>query len=129
MSNPNPMLLAVFAHPDDDALTCLGTLAKFARAGYEVHVITLTAGERSNTAVDLVRLTEAETVARLVGYTVTQHQLPDGQLTNDVRMVSLIEKHIHQLLPQVVITHYPQNFGYGHQDHDAVAAATVNAAR
>ncbi|HLI71566.1 MAG TPA: PIG-L deacetylase family protein [Ktedonobacteraceae bacterium] len=129
MSNRNPTILAVFAHPDDDALTCLGTLAKFVQAHCQVHVLTLTAGERSNTAVDLIRLSEAETVARLVGYSLIQHRLYDGRLTCDIEMVSLIEKYIRELGPQVVITHYPQKSGYGHQDHDNVATATVNAAR
>lgn len=129
MSNRNPTILAVFAHPDDDALTCMGTLAKFAQAQYQVHVLTLTAGERSNTAVEMIRLSEAETVAQLVGYTLIQHQLPDGQLMCDIGTISLIEKYIQELCPQVVITHYPQTSGYGHQDHDIVASATVNAAR
>ncbi|HVU70309.1 MAG TPA: PIG-L deacetylase family protein [Ktedonobacteraceae bacterium] len=129
MSSPHPTVLAVFAHPDDDALTCLGTLAKFARSQYQVHVLTLTAGEQSTTAVDLVRLSEARSVAQEVGYSLIQHQLSDGKLAFDVHSVSLIEKYIRELLPQIVITHYPQNFGYGHQDHDAVADATVNAAR
>src|SRR5260370_30158844 len=129
MSSRNPTILAVFAHPDDDALTCLGTLAKFAQAQYQVHVLKLTAGERSNTAVELVRLSEAETVAQLVGYSLIQHKLPDGQLTCDIGTISLIEKYIQELGPQVVITHYPQRSGYGHQDHDNVASATVNAAR
>lgn len=129
MRSMNPTILAVFAHPDDDALSCMGTLAKFAHENYQVHVLTLTTGTRSNTSVGLVRLSEAQAVAEIVGYTLTQHDLPDGRLTCDIDTVALIEKYIRQLRPQVVITHYPQNAGYGHQDHDMVAAATVNAAR
>ncbi len=129
MNNRHPTILAVFAHPDDDALTCLGTLAKFVHAQYQVHVLTLTAGERSNTSVELIRLSEAETVAQLVGYSLIQHRLPDGQLMCDIGTISLIEKYLQELCPQVVITHYPQKSGYGHQDHDIVASATVNAAR
>lgn len=129
MSNPTSTILAVFAHPDDDALTCLGTIAKFVHAQYQVHVLTLTAGERSNTAVELTRLSEAKSVARLVGYSLIQHRLPDGQLLCDIEIISLIERYLQELGPQVVITHFPQKSGYGHQDHDIVAAATVNAAR
>lgn len=129
MRSMNPTILAVFAHPDDDALTCLGTLAKFAQEQYQVHVLTLTAGNRSNTSVEMIRLSEAQTVAELVGYSLTQHCLPDGQLRCDIGTISLIEKYIQQLRPQVVITHFPQKSGYGHQDHDIVASAVVNAAR
>ena len=129
MRNMNPTILAVFAHPDDDALSCMGTLARFAQEQYQVHVLTLTAGEQSNTSVDMVRLAEATSVAQLVGYSLIQQSLPDGKLEYNVTVVSLIEQYIRQLQPQVVITHYPQNAGYGHQDHDIVASATVNAAR
>jgi LmbE family N-acetylglucosaminyl deacetylase len=129
MRNNNRTILAIFAHPDDDALTCLGTLAKFVREEYQVYVLTLTAGERSNTAIGKTRLSEAEHVAELVGYSLLTQELTDGHLTSNIETVSLIEQYIRQLSPQVVITHYPQNSGYGHQDHDNTAAAVVNAAR
>lgn len=38
-------LLAVFAHPDDEALRCGGTLALYAARGARVHLICLTRGE------------------------------------------------------------------------------------
>jgi len=38
-------LLAVFAHPDDEALRCGGTLALYAARGAQVHLICLTRGE------------------------------------------------------------------------------------
>jgi len=41
----------------------------------------------------------------------------------------LIERHIHRLSPQMVITHYPQELGQRHQDHVVTASAVVNAAR
>lgn len=129
MQQPIPTVLAIFAHPDDDALSCVGTLAKCIQANYQVHVLTLTYGENSVTAVDLVRLKEAQRVAQLVGYTLTQQNLRDGRLCFNTELVSLVEQHIRQLRPQVVITHFPQEQGYGHQDHDQVAHAVVNAAR
>jgi LmbE family N-acetylglucosaminyl deacetylase len=129
MSNKSRTVLAIFAHPDDDALSCLGTIAKFTREQYQVYVLTLTAGERSNTAIGKTRLYEAENVAHLVGYTLLKQELIDGHLAFNTEMVSIIEKYIQQLSPQVVITHYPQNAGYGHQDHDTTASAVVNAAR
>jgi N-acetylglucosamine malate deacetylase 1 len=129
MQQPTPTVLAIFAHPDDDALSCLGTLAKCTQAHYQAHVLTLTYGENSTSAVDLVRLNEARRVAQLVGYSLTQQNLPDGRLSFNNELVSLVEQHIRQLRPQVVITHFPQGQGYGHQDHDQVAHAVVNAAR
>jgi len=121
-------VLVVFAHPDDDALSCLGTLARLCDEHYQVYVLVLTAGECSITNC-CVRLMEAEEVAQLVGYTLLKENLPDGNLHYDREIVSLIERHIHRLSPQMVITHDPQELGQGHQDHVVTASAVVNAAR
>jgi LmbE family N-acetylglucosaminyl deacetylase len=37
-------VLAIFAHPDDETLCAGGTLAKYASAGAEVRVVSLTKG-------------------------------------------------------------------------------------
>ena len=39
-------LLAVFAHPDDEAFGPGGTLAKYAKEGVEIHLLCATRGER-----------------------------------------------------------------------------------
>lgn len=41
----NKRLLAVFAHPDDEAFGPAGSIAKYAQEGVEVHVLTATKGE------------------------------------------------------------------------------------
>ena len=38
-------ILAVVAHPDDEALGCLGTLLHFRNKGYKVKVIFMSDGE------------------------------------------------------------------------------------
>lgn len=38
-------LLAIFAHPDDEAFSCGGTLAKYAAEGHKVYLICATRGE------------------------------------------------------------------------------------
>ena len=40
-----PSALAVFAHPDDIELLCAGTLALLQKAGWQVHLATMTAGD------------------------------------------------------------------------------------
>ena len=40
-------VLAVFAHPDDETLACGGTLARYAREGATVRVLTFTDGVSS----------------------------------------------------------------------------------
>ena len=40
-----PKILGIFAHPDDETLCVGGTLAKYANAGAQIHVVSLTKGE------------------------------------------------------------------------------------
>jgi len=44
-SNSNPLILAVFAHPDDESFLAGGTLAYYAAQGLEVKLLCLTHGE------------------------------------------------------------------------------------
>ena len=39
------VLLAVFAHPDDEAFAVGGTLSRYAAEGCKVHLVTATRGE------------------------------------------------------------------------------------
>ena len=43
-----PSLLAVFAHPDDEALTCGGLLAWCAKLGVQMSLLCLTQGEHGS---------------------------------------------------------------------------------
>jgi N-acetyl-1-D-myo-inositol-2-amino-2-deoxy-alpha-D-glucopyranoside deacetylase len=44
------ILVAIFAHPDDEAFGTGGTLAKYAHEGVDVHLITATLGEAGQIA-------------------------------------------------------------------------------
>jgi len=129
MSSANQVVLAIFAHPDDDTLTCAGTLAKLKDGCYHVHVLTLTQGEHSKTPIVERRIKEARAVAELIGYSLSYECLPDGWLQSNADTIELIEGYVRDLDPRIVITHYPQSLGNGHQDHVAVASAVVNVAR
>ena len=43
-------LLAIYAHPDDEAFGTGGTLSKYAQSGVDVHLITATLGEAGQVA-------------------------------------------------------------------------------
>ena len=122
-------VLAVFAHPDDIELVCLGALARMVAARWDVHVLELSDGEASSSARAVQRRAESETIASLVGYSLISQSLPDGKLRYDLETISIISEHIAKLTPELVMTHFPQDHGLGHQDHYAVASATINASR
>src|SRR5947209_981978 len=67
-----PTVLAVMAHPDDIEITCAGTLILLRRAGWDVHLATMTAGDlgsmkHSRGAISKIRRREAAASAKLLG--------------------------------------------------------------
>ena len=66
--------LAVFAHPDDAEICAGGTLAKWAAAGREVHLLVLTNGDRGSSDPSVwreqlaaTRKAESEAAGELLG--------------------------------------------------------------
>jgi LmbE family N-acetylglucosaminyl deacetylase len=125
------ILMAIFAHPDDEAFGTGGTLSKYAHEGVEVHLITATRGEAGQVAHPDITLTEPLGVVRerelraacecygltalhLLGYL-------DGQTTvaPQIEAVYRIVKLLRQIKPQVVMSFGPEGI-YGHYDHLAV---------
>lgn len=117
-------VLAVFPHPDDEAVTCAGTLRRLARSGATVTLVILTAGERGNRAgvndpaLQATRRQEAETVARILGISrLIQADFADGQLEEKRdELESYLSKLIQKLEPDLIIT-YDLAGLYGHRDH------------
>ena len=93
MPDDRKIVLAIFAHPDDESLACGGTLARLADAGVRVVLMCGSRGESgsiSNPALvpdgDLgrVRTSELGRAAEILGITdllVMNH--PDGELRWD----------------------------------------------
>jgi LmbE family N-acetylglucosaminyl deacetylase len=133
-----PRLLGVFAHPDDETLCAGATLAKYANAGAEVHVISLTkggAGQIRDASVATrstlkdVREKELEAAGKELGLTETRClDYPDGGLSDidSQILVRLASDLISEIDPDVVITFGPDGFS-GHPDHKAVGAAVTAA--
>jgi LmbE family N-acetylglucosaminyl deacetylase len=136
------VLLAVFAHPDDEAFGVGGTLAKYAAAGCDVYLVTATRGEAGQIALPelatpaslpAVREQELRCACQIYGiHPPIFLDYLDGQLTivNQGQAVGKLVRLIRQLKPQVLITFGPDGI-YGHYDHLAVhrwAAAAVELA-
>ena len=143
-------LLAVFAHPDDEAFGTGGTLARYAADGTHVTLVCATRGEVGEIAdPDLatpdtlarVRETELRCAAQILGVDEVIFlgyrdsgmagtpenddsrafvNIPDDEVIP--RLVGIMRR----LRPHVVVTFEP-NGGYGHPDHIAVHRHTVAA--
>ena len=131
-------VLGIFAHPDDETLCAGGTLAKYASAGADVRVVSLTkggAGEIRDASVATratlteVRERELAAAGRELGLAgTTCLDLPDQGLSQiDTRtLAGLVSTTLDELDPDVVITFGPDGFS-GHPDHMAVGAAVTAA--
>jgi LmbE family N-acetylglucosaminyl deacetylase len=133
-------VLAVYAHPDDPEISCGGTLARWARAGSEVHVLVCTRGDKGSSdpatrpdelaARRAGEMAEASTVLGLAGH--ERLDVDDGELENTADVRAGIVATVRRIRPDVVICPDPTAVFFGdsyvnHRDHRAVGWATLDA--
>lgn len=108
-------LLAIFAHPDDAELLCGGALAKSVDGGQRVGILDLTGGEKGSLGTVELRADEAARAAELLGVPVRRNAgLPDARLENDEAQRTVVVRHLRELRPRVVVTHWKVG---RHRDH------------
>jgi len=124
-------LMAVFAHPDDEAFGTGGTLTRYAAEGCDVVLVTATRGEAGEIAdpslatpanLPFVREQELRCACQIYGIHPPRFlDYQDGQLTivNQGQAVGRLVRIIRELKPQVLVTFGPDGI-YGHYDHIAV---------
>ena len=141
-------MLAIFAHPDDEAFGPGGTLAKYAKGGVEVHLLCVTRGEagqinekvkndlrikhdENKEEIKIGELREKELLnsAKILGIKKVEFlDYIDGRLCNAIyhELAKKISRKINDFKPQVVLT--AENHGVsGHLDHIAVSMITTYA--
>jgi N-acetyl-1-D-myo-inositol-2-amino-2-deoxy-alpha-D-glucopyranoside deacetylase len=143
-------LLSVLAHPDDESFGMGGTLALYARRGYDVYLVCATGGEAGDVAPEhmkgfssIAELREGElrcAASQLglkgvyfLGYRDSgmpgspDNAHPDAQINHSLMEVSgRVVRYIRELKPEVVLTFDPIG-GYRHPDHIHIQQATVMA--
>lgn len=141
-------LLAVLAHPDDESFGLGGTLALYAKRGYQTYLICATRGEAGT--VDEEHLHGLKNIADMrtaeldcaaghlglkdviyLGYRDSgmpgsdDNKHPDAQIQHPVDEVAgRVVKVIRDLQPDIVLTFDPIG-GYKHPDHIHIHKATV----
>jgi LmbE family N-acetylglucosaminyl deacetylase len=140
-ADPAPeRVLAVYAHPDDPEVSCAGTLARWARAGSEVHLVIATRGEKGSSdpgadpeVVAAKRAAEADAAATVMG--LASHELlgyADGEMVNSVELRGQLVERIRRLRPDVVMGPDPTAVFFGssyvnHHDHREMGFALLDA--
>jgi LmbE family N-acetylglucosaminyl deacetylase len=147
---PEPTLLAIFAHPDDEAFGTGGSLSRYAASGAQVALICATRGEVGEISdssyatpetLGEVRESELRCAAETMGISqlIFLNYRDSGMVAtpeNDdprafinapaAEVVQSLVGAIRRIQPNVIVTFEP-NGGYGHPDHIAIHKHTVAA--
>ena len=117
-------VLAISAHPDDAEIGVGATLAKHARQGHRVTMLTLSGGEVGGTAGG--RAGELAEAAEVIGARLVHRSLPDTTISEGPPTVTMIEEMVREIRPSIVYLHSAEDT---HQDHRAVHRAGLVACR
>ena len=140
-------ILAVLAHPDDESFGLGGTLALYARKGYNTYYVCATRGEAGTVDEEYMRgfsstaemsTDELMRAAQQLGLKdvfflgyrdsgmpgMEENKHPDAQINHSIDEVAgRVVRYIRELKPEVVLTHDPIG-GYKHPDHIHIHNAT-----
>lgn len=131
-------LLAVFAHPDDEAYRPGGTLALLAQRGVQVHVLTATRGQAGSRGepplcapdeLPAVRERELRCACETLGIEPPrQLEYEDGHLSkaDPEEITAQILKIVDEVCPQVMLSFGPDGLS-GHPDHVAIGRCAAEA--
>jgi len=130
-------ILVIAAHPDDEVLGCGGTIAGYAAAGHEIHIVILGEGISARygrrdeaPAADVQRLqADARAAAAALGArSVAFGGLPDNRFDELplLDIVKPVEQWIESCRPGAIYTHHPGDLNV---DHGLTFRAVLTATR
>ncbi len=118
---PNLRVLALMPHPDDIEILCAGTLIRLRDLGYEIHMATMTAGDKGSAVLNKIeianiRRAEARKGAETIGavsYECLEFQDLEIVFDNDARrrVASLFRR----VNPGIVFTTPPLDYMFDHE--------------
>lgn len=127
-------VLAIMAHPDDIEILVGGTLLHLGSAGWELGMVTMTAGdcgssrERTKEEISRIRHGEAEEAARSIGAWYGCVGMKDAEVFAHKRSIRWTVERIRSFDPDVVITHSPSDYMLDHEETARIVRGAVFAA-
>jgi LmbE family N-acetylglucosaminyl deacetylase len=132
-------ILVILAHPDDPEFFCGATLARWARAGHEIHYFLLTCGDKGGgpdvtpDQLCVLRHAEQNAAAAVIGVkSVRFLDLEDGYLVPSLDLRREVVRSIRQTRPDILVTCDPTMLftafgGVNHPDHRAAGQIVLDA--
>ena len=122
--------MLIGAHPDDAEIKAGGTMVKWAKWGYRVHIVCMTNGDAGHQTLGRRELAarrkdEAAASAAVIGAESVVFENHDGELQPTLEVRRQVVAIIRRCEADVVITHRPNDY---HPDHRYTAQAVQDAA-
>lgn len=128
MAKKKKSIVVFVAHSDDEVLGCGGTIAHYAKKGYEVHTIICSFGESSHPhlkpeVIKKIRVQEAQKADKILGGSgvrflgLSEGKFEEELKKNKRRLHNNLVARLIELQPEKVFTHDKND---SHPDHRAV---------
>jgi LmbE family N-acetylglucosaminyl deacetylase len=113
-------LLAIFAHPDDAEIVCAGTLLLIRKAGWKVHIATMTPGDKGSTEhtreeISRIRKVEAGESVKLLEGSYNCLEFEDVYIHYDCESINRTTSLLREIRPSIVITASPNDYMVDHE--------------
>ncbi|HEY5511066.1 MAG TPA: PIG-L family deacetylase [Prolixibacteraceae bacterium] len=114
------IVLGIFAHPDDAELMCVGTLSLLKKAGWSVHIATMTPGDKGSAEltraeISIIRKVEAAKAAELLDGTYHCLECDDVYIVYDRETINKATALIRKVRPTIVLTASPNDYMIDHE--------------
>ncbi|MDQ2733232.1 MAG: PIG-L family deacetylase [Armatimonadota bacterium] len=131
----NKRILAIFPHPDDIEILCAGTLLRLAQMGFEIHVATMTPGDKGSATLSAeeiaaIRREEARRGAETIGsQSYRCLEFRDVEIVFDNPSRRKVAALLREVNPFLVFTTPPCDYMFDHEiTSQLVRDACFNAA-
>ena len=117
----NKRVLALMPHPDDIEILCAGTLLRLAAIGFEIHIATMTPGDKgsatlSREEISKIRREEAQSAAGVLGAKSCHClEFSDLEITFDNASRRKVSEMLRVVNPAIVFTTPPSDYMFDHE--------------
>lgn len=113
-------VLAIFAHPDDVELMCAGTLSLLKKKGWEIHIATMTPGDKGTVEytieeISRIRKGEAKKAAALIDASYYCLEYEDVFIFYNRDSIINTTTLIRKIQPSIVFTASPEDYMVDHE--------------
>jgi LmbE family N-acetylglucosaminyl deacetylase len=126
IKNQANTVLGLFAHPDDAEFLCAGTLALLQQQGWDIHIATLTPGdkgtvEHTREQISTIRKQEGQRAAEILGAHYHCLDCEDLYITYDRQTLKRACALLREIRPSIVFTCSPTDYMVDHEVASRIA--------